>query len=261
LPSLLLDFDVVGPMARTVADVKLLFDILRGPVASDRYSLAAHAARKSLPAGRPLRVLYVPNLENAPVDPQIARSCRQAALRLRDLGHEVSEGSLPLDLGFTTIGWPVVGKMGLAHLFEHHPDWRADTTPKYLALADEGARLPATQLWEILESVKRLRSDSARLFTEIDVVITPAAAALPWPAEEAFPPMIAGQPVGPRGHALFVSWVNAAGLPAIAVPAEPSAEGLPIGIQMIADYGADDGLLDLAMAYEAAAPWASHWPE
>lgn len=253
-PSLLLDFEVVGPMGRSVADVRLLFDALRGPQAADRQSLAAGAARG------PLRVLYVPTLDGAPVDPEIAANCAQAARRLADLGHSVTEGAMPLDLAFMAAAWPVVGQVGLAHLFETHPQWREGASAKYLEMARQGAAQPAARLWEILDTVAQLRGDCARLFGEIDVIVTPAAAALPWPAEEAFPPVIAGQAVGPRGHAVFTAWVNAAGLPALAVPAQPSSSGLPIGVQLIGAYGADDLLLDLGEAYEAASPWAGRWP-
>ena len=106
----------------------------------------------------------------------------------------------------------------------------------------------------------QLRRESAALFERFDVVVMPSAAALPWPKREAFPPRIAGQEVGPRGHAIYTGWVNAAGLPALAVPTAPSSEGLPIGMQMVGAYGSDDQLLDLGASFEASSPWAHRWP-
>jgi aspartyl-tRNA(Asn)/glutamyl-tRNA(Gln) amidotransferase subunit A len=258
LPPLLLDFEVVGPLARTVADARVLFDVLRGPSRADRRSLGAEAGRQTL---RPrLRVLYVATLDGAPVDAQIAASARGFAQRLAALGHDVNEGELPLDLSFINSRWPVVGQVGLAWLFERHPHWKAGALPKYLEMAALGAAQPASWLWDLLEQVEQLRRDAARLFESVDLVVTPAAAALPWAADEAYPPRIAGREVGPRGHAIFTGWVNAAGLPATALPADPSREGLPIGVQLIGDYGSDDALFDLAATIEQAAPWAARWP-
>ena len=261
LPPLLLDFEVIGPIARRVADVRLLFEALRGPHAADRDSYAAAAAGAAgaaLPSR--LRVLYVPTLDGAPVDAQIAASCRQAVDRLRALGHDVQTGLLPLDLGFMTTGWPVIGQIGLAWLFGWHPGWRDGASAKYLQMADTGARIPASDLWQIQQTVAQLRREVARLFTRIDLIVTPATAALPWPAEESYPAVIDGQAVGPRGHAIFTAWVNAAGLPAVALPTAASREGLPIGVQIIGAYGSDGHLLDLAAAFEAAAPQGWNWP-
>ncbi|MBL8348822.1 MAG: amidase [Burkholderiaceae bacterium] len=257
LPPLLLDFEVIGPIARSVADVRLLFDALRGPHPADRRSRAAASAR---PLPDTLRVLYVPTLDDAPVDAEITASCRAAAQRLQALGHRVDEGPLPLDLGFMTHGWPVIGQIGLAWLFERHPAWRDGASARYLAMAEAGAALAAPALWQILETVEQLRREAAVLFGRFDLIVTPAAAALPWPADEAFPPVIAGQPVGPRGHAIFTGWVNAAGLPAVALPAAASSAGLPIGVQLIADFGCDQALLELAECFEAAAPGGWAWP-
>ncbi len=258
LPPLLLDFEVIGPIARHAADVRLLFEALRGPHPADRRSLAAQAARTPLPPR--LRVLYVPTLEGAPVDAQIAASCRAFADGLGARGHTVDVGELPLDLGFMTGGWPLIGQVGLAWLFAHHPPWRNGASAKYLDMAEAGRRVAAAELWQVLETVERLRREVAQLFSRVDLIVTPAAAALPWPAAEAYPPEIAGQPVGPRGHAIFTAWVNAAGLPAIAVPCAPSAEGLPIGVQLIGPYGSDDGLLELAAAIEASGGQGWRWP-
>jgi aspartyl-tRNA(Asn)/glutamyl-tRNA(Gln) amidotransferase subunit A len=260
LPSLLLDFEVIGPIARTVADARLLFDAMRGPAAVDRSSLAAAqaAARPQRPTS--LRMLYVERLGAAPLDGQVADSVGRAVRGLAALGYEVDAGPLPLDLDFFAEAWPQIGQIGLARLFEAQPEWEAQASQKYRDLADRGRRLPATRLLAILERVAQLRRDAAACFEKIDVVVMPSAAALPWTAELAYPDRIAGAEVGPRGHAVYTGWVNAAGLPALALPCAPSREGLPIGMQLIGGYGSDDLLLDVGAQYEAAQPWADRWP-
>jgi aspartyl-tRNA(Asn)/glutamyl-tRNA(Gln) amidotransferase subunit A len=260
LPSLLLDFEVIGPLARTVADARLLFEVMRGPAAVDRSSLAAAQARAQVQRQAPLRILYVERFGSAPLDPQIAASVQEAMGKLQALGHSVRQGPLPLDLDFYAEAWPQIGQAGLAQLFDRHPDWAALASAKYLEMADKGRQLPAARLWQILEQVKELRRASVRLFDDVDVIVLPSAAALPWQAEDAYPATIAGQEVGPRGHAVYTGWVNAAGLPALALPCSPSREGLPIGMQLVGPYGADDLLLALGDAYEASAPWAQRWP-
>lgn len=258
LPSLLLDFEVIGPLARTVADARLLFQALRGPAAVDRSSLSA--AQASARRSGPLRLLYVERFGDAPLDPQIAASVGQAVQRLAQLGHQVEVSALPLDLGFFTEAWPQIGQIGLAAMFDQQPDWALQASAKYRDMAELGRRLPAARLWQIVERVRQLRRESAAVFEQIDVIVMPATAALPWPASEAYPPQIDGQAVGPRGHAIYTGWVNAAGLPGLALPTTPSREGLPIGLQLIGAYGSDDALLDLGEAYEAVAPWADRWP-
>ena len=260
LPSLLLDFEVIGPLARTVADARMLFDVMRGPAPVDRSSLAAEQARLQLRPAASLRILYVERFGAAPLDPQIAASVGLAVRQLEALGHRVRTGPLPLDLDFYAEAWPQIGQAGLAQLFDRQPDWAAQASPKYLEMAQKGRQIPAARLWQILEQVKQLRRDSVALFEDIDVIVLPAAAALPWKAEDAYPTHIAGQEVGPRGHAVYTGWVNAAGLPGLALPCAPSREGLPIGMQLIGRYGSDDMMLELGAAYEAAHPWADRWP-
>jgi aspartyl-tRNA(Asn)/glutamyl-tRNA(Gln) amidotransferase subunit A len=263
LPSLLLDFEVIGPLARTVADARMLFKVMRGPALVDRSSLAAaYASQQAGPATPPkgLRILYVERFGSAPLDPQIAASVSQSVGQLEALGHHVRAGALPLDLDFYTDAWPQIGQAGLAQLFNAHPAWAAQASAKYRDMAEKGRSIPAARLWRILEQVRQLRRDSVALFQDIDVIVLPSAAALPWKAEDAYPTHIDGQEVGPRGHAVYTGWVNAAGLPGLALPCVPSREGLPIGMQLVGRYGSDDTLLDLGAAYEAAHPWADRWP-
>jgi aspartyl-tRNA(Asn)/glutamyl-tRNA(Gln) amidotransferase subunit A len=261
LPSLLLDFEVIGPLARTVADAQLLFDVMRGPHPVDRGSLsAAWAAERLPPTDGALRILYVERFGSAPLDPQIAASVGAAVRTLASLGHRVDTGPLPLDLDFFADAWPQIGQVGLARMFEQHPDWASQASPKYLDMAEQGRRVPAARLWQIVEQVRQLRREASRLFDAIDVIVLPAAAALPWPAADAYPPVIDGQAVGPRGHAIYTGWVNAAGLPGLALPCAPSREGLPIGLQLVGRYGGDRQLLALGAAFEQAQSWAHRWP-
>lgn len=260
LPSLLLDFEVIGPLARTVADARLLFEVMRGPHPVDRSSLSAAYASADARLAGPLRVLYVERFGDAPLDPQIAASVGQAVDRLEGLGHRVERGALPLDLGFYAVAWPQIGQIGLARMFERHPEWEASASPRYREMAQAGRALPAARLWDILEQVRQLRRDCLRLFERWDLIVLPSAAALPWTAEDAYPPRIDGQEVGPRGHAVYTGWVNAAGLPALALPCAPSREGLPIGMQVVGPYGSDNALLDVGEAFERVAPWADRWP-
>ena len=119
LPSLLLDFEVIGPLARTVADARQLFEVMRGPALVDRSSLAAaQAAGRARKAG-PARVLYVERFGNAPLDPQIASSVSLAVARLQALGHRVECGALPLNLEFFVRGSPAMGSPGVAEIPRH----------------------------------------------------------------------------------------------------------------------------------------------
>ncbi len=262
LPPLLMDFEVVGPMGRTVADVRMLFDILRGPVEADRASLAAAqaiAGRSKKPT-RNRRILFVERLGAAPLDPQIAASVRAAVEVFAGLGHAVEVGDLPLDLDFINAAWPQVGAIGLDNLFAKYPAWGQGVAPKYLEMAAQARQLPASRVLAIIDEVDALRRQATELFNNFDVVLTPSAAALPWQADQPTPTEIDGQAVGPRGHAIYTSWVNVTGLPAVSVPCAPSAQGLPIGLQLIGGYGADLEILELADAFETAQPWAGRWP-
>lgn len=260
LPGLLLDFDCIGPVARTVADARLLFEAVRGASAGDRSSMAASYAAAQPRAQERLRVLYVEHLDGNPLDPQIAASCRDAVQQFEVLGHRLEFGALRVDISYLTEAWPQIGQVGLAAMFEQHPDWEALASAKYRELADAGRRVSGPRVWQIVEHVARLRRECVALFEHVDVIVMPAAAALPWPAHEPYPSHIDGQAVGPRGHAAYTGWVNAAGLPGLALPARPSHEGLPIGIQLIGPYGHDDLLLEVGAAYEALDPWSDRWP-
>jgi len=111
-----------------------------------------------------------------------------------------------------------------------------------------------------IDAVNQLRRRIPEAFETYDVLLTPASAAMPWPIGRPYPAEIDGCEAGPRAAGVFATFVNAAGLPAISVPAALSAAGLPIGMQLVGRFGDDPALLALAGEFEEAQPWADRWP-
>jgi aspartyl-tRNA(Asn)/glutamyl-tRNA(Gln) amidotransferase subunit A len=253
-PAILLDFEVVGLIARTVADVEIALGLLSDPDPRDPAS-AAHQPYRRLPA-RACRILYTPRFGDAPVDPEISASVDAAARALEGLGHRI-EKKASSDIGEeANEAWPAISQAGLAWLLSQHQERRKQVGSAIAAMAQAGAALTAVHYFDALAAAQRTRERVRELFASgYDLLMTPTTAALPWPAAQTHPPEIAGRPAGPRGHAVFTAFANAAGVPAISVPCGPSRGGLPIGFQLVAPFGADALLCAVAAQFERAFPW------
>ncbi len=244
---LMFDCETVGLMARTVSGVRLMFEAM------------AIDLRPARPGSA--RVLVVERLGDAPVEPAIAGRCREAGAQLEALGHQVSAGDLPFPIDEAMAAWGALSGVGLARLAADQPRFFNFAAPDFVAQAREGQARSAVDYDRLIEALTAFRAAAAAAaFERVDVILTPSAAAQPWPAREAFPPVIDGRPVGPRGHAVFTAWVNACGHPALAIPARPADDGMPVGVQLVGALGADERLLDIAQAFETAHPWADSWP-
>lgn len=257
LPQLLLDFEVAGPVARTVGDLRILHSVMAGP---DRADPASRAVANLAPVDRPLKILFVEQFGDNPCDPAIRQSVRVAASKLKSLGHSVVSGTMPFDMDALNDFWSVISKVGLARLRDAIPAMRDKAGPQYLEMAEEGARVSASTFWAGLETVKKFRSDVSLAFADWDLIMTPSCAAQPWSAGLAYPTEIDGRPVGPRGHAVYTGWVNASGHPAVAVPSEPDAENMPVGFQLVGDLGSEEQLLQVAQAFGDADAAGWQWP-
>jgi aspartyl-tRNA(Asn)/glutamyl-tRNA(Gln) amidotransferase subunit A len=261
LPEIFLRHEVVGGIGRNVADVAGFTEILAG----QRLAAASNKAR----------ILYVPRFSAAPVDPGIADAVGKAAQRFEAMGHTV-ETRASFDLAEEINGlWPQLSAIGLAWLFEDGARWpelglRGGVQPDPMtcgeaarAALQDGRSAPATLLFHLVSAVERLERRLDALFASHDVILTPATAALPWAADRPSPETIAGQAVGPRGHAVFTAIASAAGLPALAQPCGWVSK-LPTGFQLLGPRGADADVLALCREYEqnfpAEAPLAEAGP-
>jgi aspartyl-tRNA(Asn)/glutamyl-tRNA(Gln) amidotransferase subunit A len=259
LPEIFLDHEVPGIIARTVADAAAMARVLAPRATGD--AIRAEQAR----------ILYVPRFAGHPVDPSIAHDVQRAARGFAEMGCVVDE-SPPAEwaAGVNEL-WPAYSASGLAWMIGCA--WRfrefglREGEAPDLSLCGDAARASielgrsthATQMFAALAAIRELARRMDETFARYDAILTPATAALPWPVPHSHPSHIDGQAVGPRGHAVFSAFANAAGLPAIALPAG-FAEGLPTGLQLVGARGRDAALIALALRYEQAFPRPAKWP-
>jgi aspartyl-tRNA(Asn)/glutamyl-tRNA(Gln) amidotransferase subunit A len=249
-PAILHDLEVIGPIARSVDDILLAMDVIGGP---------EWRRADTDPAGA--RILYVPRFSHAPVDREIAAAVADVAAKLAGQGYRVEiDDDFDLAAPIADI-WPVISQSGVAWLMAQHGDRDDLISPSLAEMARNGRRYFAADYLTALDAIKAVGRAFDMLFQRFDVLLTPTAAAMPWPATEIYPAIIDGQPVGPRGHAVFTPFANALGLPAISLPAGSSAHGLPIGFQLVAAQGRDADLLALARACERPAVRGGLAPE
>jgi aspartyl-tRNA(Asn)/glutamyl-tRNA(Gln) amidotransferase subunit A len=131
---------------------------------------------------------------------------------------------------------------------------------------ERGMRRTAAELLDAAQRRTVLFRRMARLFEEIDVLVTPTISAPP-PATglDPFAPFAVGNGAGEAGH-IRAAWYpytypfNLTGHPAVAVPAGRTAAGLPASLQLVGRWHEDTLLLDVAEHLERARPWAAEWP-
>ncbi|WP_207538143.1 amidase [Sabulicella rubraurantiaca] len=240
-PPLANDFQVIGPIARSVRDLRNVLEVIAEP-------------RAAKPASARMRIRAILACGAAPVDPGIRASFHDALAALTQLGHSVEQVPAPWDTEEVGNLFGTLASAGVARVVSRHSGWQDLVTPTIRAQAEAGLRLTAADYVSALDRVAALRAELTDWIAEVDVVVTPSAAVLPWDRSKPGPETVDGVSVGPRAAALYSTVVNLAGLPAVVVPSRPVG-GLPTGLQFIgAPYG-EATLLDLAEDYEALRPW------
>ncbi|WP_399095634.1 amidase [Streptomyces sp. BBFR2] len=138
-----------------------------------------------------------------------------------------------------------------------------DLEPMNAALAEAGGAVTAAQWLSGVQTWQEWSREAAALWeNEVDVLLMPTSARPPLPLGELAPtarePMelVAGVAEGIACTMPF----NLTGQPAVSLPLYRNAEGLPIGVQLIAAHGREDVLFRLASQLEEAAPWAGDRP-
>lgn len=249
LPEMHHDMEVIGYLTRSVDDLALIMSLTQGPAPLDRLSVGFTPNEKEPPTPKAQRILYVPRFGSKPVDAPMTTSVAAAAANLAAMGHHVEEGPAPFNIERFEKYKSIMGASGLAWLLRD-TEWRGKIGEEYTAQIESGGKMTAMDYIEALASCRDLFIEIAQCFEKYDLIMTPSAGAVPWRAHE----------FGPSHHATFTAFVNSAGVPALSVPCDPTPDGVPLGFQLVAPFGADWKLLAMARAYEQRHPWAARWP-
>ncbi|HYF08661.1 MAG TPA: amidase [Acetobacteraceae bacterium] len=241
-PPLAQDLQVIGPIARSIADLRMAFALMATPA-------PPCAAKPSL------RIGVIGALPGVPIEPAILAAFEAACATLRGLGHGLEEIACPWEQDEVNALFANLACAGVARVMASHEDWRGRVTESIAAQAESGAGRSAVELVRNLDAVAAFRWRMADVMAQWDVLVTPASPAFAWPKHEPAPRMIGGTAVGPRAAAAYSTAVNIAGLPALVVPLPMPAGTLPAGLQIIGPMMGEEALLDLGEAYEAASPW------
>lgn len=244
-----------GPMARRLADVVAVLDVVVGPDPTDLRSLPRPEA--SWPAALaearlPTRVAWSPTLGYAQVDREVLAVCERAVRHLDDLGVEVEQVDDVFDAD--PVGdWLTLAMAYNLRTLESHrggPLWdRVD--PLLAAQMDWAAdHLSAVRLVEAEDACHYLNLRLVELFRRFRLLITPTCAALPPPASLDGQGLVNGE--ADPNWVKFTYPFNMTRSPAATVCAGLSAGGLPIGLQLVGPQHGDLVVIRSAAALEVA---------
>lgn len=251
-----------GPITRTVRDAALLLDVIAGSDDRDADSLPREPGSylDACDVGiEGLHVAWSPDLGYASVDPVVLALCENAAAEFESLGchvEVVNPGWEDLEEAFSTI---VATQL--------HAAWAEDLArseslmdPSLVKLLRRGATISARDYVAARNRVQAYWLDVLAFLARFDLLLTPTVAVPPFAAEQAPPREVAGRDVSVLGWMPFTYPFNLTGQPAATVPAGWTAEGLPVGLQIVGRRHADRTVLAASAAFEAACPWRDRRP-
>jgi amidase len=246
-----------GPLARTVDDLALLLSVIAGPDPRVPTALGEPGTAYAVPlagdatALSGLRVARSADLGGLfALDPDVRRVVTGAGALLAAAGAHVEDAHPDLseaDDCFRTLrAWTFQARFG--ELLAAHPD---GLKPSLAANVRAGESLTGADVARAYEQRTALSERMRLFFADHDVLVLPTSQVPPFPADQEYPAEVDGRPM-----ASYLDWmrscyvITVTGCPAISVPAGRATDGLPVGVQIVAPFGDDRRLLEVAAAFE-----------
>jgi aspartyl-tRNA(Asn)/glutamyl-tRNA(Gln) amidotransferase subunit A len=251
---------VAGPMTRIVDDAALMMSVLSRPDRRDGMSLPPNDINwRALE--KPLRKLRIGLLLDPGVGQALEKEVREVAVKAAKafesagavvtevdgiMSREILDG---LDNFWRARMWDDLSRLA--------PAERARALPYIVKWGERGAKLSGVDVIRGFNATMAIRAAAAKLFYDLDYVISPVTPVVNFAAELAAP---TNDPDRPFEHIAYTVPWNMAENPAAAINGGFSARGFPIGVQIIGRRFDDLGVLGMAKAFEGLRGAQRPWP-
>jgi amidase len=256
-------------LTRTVRDAARLLDAVQGPGLGDKYTAPPPARRYADEmTGEPARLRVAVTTRawsGAAVDPEVGAVAAAAGRMLESMGHVVTDASPQVDWDsvMQATRTELAGIAG-AFLLSPRPPHPASMEAVSRQVLSQTRELSALDLMAGFDAQNRVTRSVAAFFGGHDLLVTPALGQLP-ARHGTLRYDDAGHSVTSWLESIFdygpfTAMFNVTGQPAISLPLGESETGLPIGVQVVAPYGREDLLFQIAAQLEEAMPWRGRRP-
>ncbi len=259
---------VHGPIVRSVRDAARYLDATAGPSLTDPTSLPKPeipfedrvVSGEATERLRGKRAAWSSTLGYAGTDPEVEKLTHDAALALVDeAGLELVD--IPVDLPKPGVAWGLLSSLniGAFHL-DFERDHLDELDDVHRAGVEMMMNLRPSGLYKAIRRRHELMLASARVFSDVDVLLTPTTPTTAFQAEGTLSGTVAGRAVNLMGlSAAFTAPFNMTGQPAASVPAG-LVDGLPVALQVVAARHGDDLCLGAGALMEGLRPWTKFAP-
>ena len=243
---------VVGPMARGVADVTALFEVMQGPDDGDTCAAPVALRWPNDDEVRNLRIGYFEDDGCTPVTPETRAAVRIAAEALRSAGFQV-EPFRPQDLEAARELWKMffvkIAGMLIQPMFLGREHDQSPILRQFLEWSAAEPELTGESLLAAWMRRDAVRADFLAQMRKYPILLCPAAA-IPAFRHGERSWKIDGKTVEYLDAWSYTEWFNLLGNPAVVVPVSQSSEGLPIGLQIVGRPWEEEQVLAVAAALE-----------
>ncbi|MEX3010185.1 amidase [Hoeflea sp. TYP-13] len=247
-----------GPMARSVEDVALLTDAMCG--LSHRAGLSKPAPATSfLSAARhprmPQNVAFSPDLDLTQTSREVREAFDKAMKTLAGSGMDLEE-THP-DLSDAEEAFTLQRALIYAgNLGGDLEKTRNTLKPEVVWNVEKGLAAGGDEIRSALMAQGRVFESAAGFMQDHDVFVCPATIVSPFPAEERYPGSSSGVPISDYyGWLKIVYAITATSLPVITIPCGRTADGLPLGIQLVGKPHGEQALFSIARYLEEIFGW------